>query len=424
MNELGHTIAIAWNELQVLWKDKGSLAIVFLLPLLLASVFGGNLAAARSSFEEGGEEPAFTLDVFLVNQDAGPYGAQIASALREIEILNVRRIGSAERADGLIVEGEAVAAIVVPEDFSQKVDAYEPSELLVIIDPTQPESAGIVTGVMNNIIDGVTLWGEISYGVRTVMTESGVLDGATLDQVRAAGAQTTGVIMTQLSEMRQNPAIVVESGDLSSEEPPVDFINSLFAALMPGFAVMFAFFLVPVITGSLFLEKESGSFRRLMAAPVHRGSVLAGKMLAYLLVVAMQVLVLFALGSIFGMSIGDVPGIILVTVALGLSVTAMGMLVAALARNRKQADSIGTLLGFALGGISGCVPVGALLLAFRNEGILGNLARLTPHGHALEGFFRLLAENAGVVEVLPQAGILAGFALLFYVLAIWRFKFE
>ncbi|MFQ5398285.1 MAG: ABC transporter permease [Anaerolineae bacterium] len=261
---------------------------------------------------------------------------------------------------------------------------------MIIADPLQPQSANIVAGIVNNVADEVKVWGEISHGVHTVLSESGVLEGAPPDVVRAAEAQTTGVIMTQLNEMRQNPGIVVKSEDLTGDET-LDFLEMFFAAMMPGFAVMFAFFLVPtVITGSFFQKKEDGSFRRLLAAPIHRGAIIAGKMVAYMLVAGMQVFVLFTVGNILGMSLGDsLAGLVLITVSLGLAVTALGMLVAALARSRNQADSIGNLLGF-----------------------------------ALEGYFRLLAEGGGVGDILPQVGILAGISVLFYLVAMWRFKFE
>jgi ABC-2 type transport system permease protein len=71
----------------------------------------------------------------------------------------------------------------------------------------------------------------------------------------------------------------------------------------------------------------------------------------------------------------------------------------------------------------GCIQVGSRPL-FRASGLLGTISRLTPHAHALEGYMRLLAEDAGLMQVLPQVGILLAMAGVFYGVAIWRFKFE
>ena len=92
---------------------------------------------------------------------------------------------------------------------------------------------------------------------------------------------------------------------------------------------MFAFFIVGTIAATILTEKEEGTFRRLLASPIHRGSTIAGKMLAYMLVVGLQVLVVFGVGSgFFGVPLGNSPlGLLLVTLALALTATSLGMLV-------------------------------------------------------------------------------------------------
>nr|MBC8445624.1 ABC transporter permease [Chloroflexota bacterium] len=51
-------------------------------------------------------------------------------------------------------------------------------------------------------------------------------------------------------------------------------------------------------------------------------------------------------------------------------------------------------------------------------------SQFTPHAHAIEGYLKLMSQGAGVVEVLPQVGLLAGVGVLFFLIAMWRFKFE
>ena len=99
------------------------------------------------------------------------------------------------------------------------------------------------------------------------------------------------------------------------------------------------------------------------------------------------------------------------------------MLVAALARSSNQASSVGLILGFVMAGIGGCIPMSATPL-FRSAGLLSVLAALTPHGHALEGYYRLMAEKATLVEVLPQIGIVLVLGVVFFLVAQWRFRYE
>lgn len=416
VDALRRALVIAGKELRLFFQDKGQLLVLLGLPLLMASLFG-----SINNQSAGGGAPQ--LPVYLVNEDQGRYGAQLAETIGRIEVLRVQELGSTEEADRLVARGERLAAIVIPADFSARIDAYEQAKVVVIADPAQGQYGGLVTGVMKQAAAPIELQGEISYGVRKTLTEAGFFDEADPAQQRAAEAQNLGVIMTQLQAMAANPQIGVVSGDkegLVSLAP-----DNWFSLTIPMFAVFFAFFLVGTVSSALLKEREEGTLRRLLAAPMHRGSVIGGNVLAYGLLVVLQVGVLFAVGNaFFGMSLGDSPlGLLLLTMALAAATVSLGMVVAALARSHRQADSVGMIMGFLLGGLGGSIQVGLVPL-YRSEGLLGVVSRLTPNAHALEGYRRLMVEGAAAAQVLPQVAVLLGMAAVFFVFALWRFRFE
>jgi ABC-2 type transport system permease protein len=115
--------------------------------------------------------------------------------------------------------------------------------------------------------------------------------------------------------------------------------------------------------------------------------------------------------------------LIVMTLAVAFNATAFGLLIASLAKSAKQADSIGTVLGFILGSLGGAIAFSPTPF-YRSGGVIGTLASLTPQNHGVEGFYRLMAENASFVQVLPQVGILLGMGIFFFAIALWRFKFE
>lgn len=417
MNSLRYILVIAGKELQVLSKDRGSLAILFLLPLLLSSLLGSAGAAFYGTSEEG-EEPAISLDVILVDEDGGQYATQIANILHDIDELNIETMESATDADKRVAEGEVLGAIILPSDFSQKIDAYQPAEVVVVLDPVKEVGASIIAGIMNQVVGEVTVWGEISYGIRSVFDESGALEDAPTELRRAAEAQSLGAIMTQIQSMRQNPLVTIQSESLSEVEETSS--GNAFGFIVPNFTVMFAFFLIGVIAATLLKEKEEGSLRRLIAAPMPSSTIIGGKIAAYMLVIILQVVVLFGIASLaFSMPLGDAPlGLILLTLALALASSSLGMLLAAWAKTSSQADSTGTIVGFILAGLGGCI------VTFPRDSFMGNLSLLTPHGHATRAFHDLLNAGSGVVDILPQIGALLGFAVLFFLVAMWQFKFD
>jgi ABC-2 type transport system permease protein len=228
--------------------------------------------------------------------------------------------------------------------------------------------------------------------------------------------------------MRQNPAIAVQREDLAGEEREIPISGLVFTIYVPMFATMFAFFLVGFMAESILGEKEAGSFRRLLAAPIHRGTVVAGKMLAFVGVVFLQMLLLFGVGSLFfDMPLGDSPlGLLALTLALALTSTGLGMLLGSISRTRKQAGAIGMVLGFVLFLASGLPPSSISRTGYESglEGVRLVLSQLTPHAHAYDGYLRLMLEGAGMAEILPNILVLFGFGIVFFLIGLWQFKYE
>jgi ABC-2 type transport system permease protein len=53
-----------------------------------------------------------------------------------------------------------------------------------------------------------------------------------------------------------------------------------------------------------------------------------------------------------------------------------------------------------------------------------SLALALPTGWAMRGFHDIITRGLGLAEVAPEAIVLVGFAVLFLVIGIWRFRFE
>jgi ABC-2 type transport system permease protein len=99
----------------------------------------------------------------------------------------------------------------------------------------------------------------------------------------------------------------------------------------------------------------------------------------------------------------------------------LGLLLASVTKTGKQAGAFGILLGFVLAGLGGTL---IMYRVYEAEGFLGIIGRLTPNAHAVEGYYRIIIDGSGVASVWPQALILLGFALIFFLAAMWLFKFE
>lgn len=430
MNYMRDSLILAKKDLKVLFKDRGQLVVLFVLPLVFSLMLGGPHAGAKNLVSPSGEAK-LSINAILVNEDPGLLGAQVEEVLRDIQPLQIRPIASSSLADRKVADGDAPVAIVIPSDFSATIEANQPTRLRLIKDPARQAEAQVVAGILKEVLTELSIRVEIEYGIRAVYARTGALHGADPETARAVQAQTMGVVWTAVQEIRQNPAILVDRKDLAGEERVLTASGVVFGFIMPLFSTMFAFFMVGIMSESILKEKEAGSFRRLLAAPIHPGTVIVGKLVAFIGVVFLQMLVLFGIcSSLFDMPLGDPLGLLALTLALSLAATGLGMLLGSLARTSKEAGSIGILLGFGLWFASGFTRFsidlsgGAIQFNVPVEGLRAYVSQLTPHAHAIRGYYDLMIYGADLPRLLPNLAALLGFAGVFLAVAIWRFKFD
>ncbi len=430
MNILSNAIKLARKDLKVIFKDRGNVVVLFVLPLVFGLMLAGPYAGEKNLVSPSGEAK-LSISVLLVNEDEGSIGSQVEEVLKAIQPLRIQTSRSTATADQKVADGEARAAIIIPSDFSATIEANQPTRIQLIKDPASQTEGQVVAGILKEVLTELSIRAEVEYGIRAVYARTGALDGVDPETARAVQAQTMGVVWTAVQEIRQNPAILVERQDLSGEQRLLTASGVIFGFIMPVFSTMFAFFMVGIMAESILKEKEAGSFRRLLAAPIHPGIVVVGKLLAYIGVVFLQMLALFGICSaLFDMPMGDPIGLIALTLALALATTGMGMLLGSLAKASKQAASIGMLLGFGLWLASGYTSFsldlggGAIQFAVPIEGLKFYISQLTPHAHAISGYYDLMIYGADLGQLLPNIAVLLIFAVVFLTIAIWRFKFD
>jgi ABC-2 type transport system permease protein len=196
--------------------------------------------------------------------------------------------------------------------------------------------------------------------------------------------------------------------------------SDVYRQLVPGFTVMFVFFLVNIMARSFIHERQLGTLKRLRIAPLRPSSLLIGKTAPFFIVSLIQTAVLFLAGRfVWGMSWGNQPWLLLpVVVTTSLSATALGLLVATLVRTDSQVSAYANVVVITMAGISGCfMPRDWLPESIR----VTSLA--TPHAWALIGYHEILSEKAPSLGVVTQScGMLFGFSLFFFLLGCLLFS--
>ena len=385
MKTIYYTLAITGKEIQVILKDRFWLVILFLLPMLIGGFLGAINLATNPPVGEEGKKKGILLQVGLVNLDTGDFGTEVTKAIQEIDQFEVQAYSAVDQAQDRVAQGEVTAAIIIPANFSQKIDAYSPTEIEVIVDPAEPEGASIVTGIINQVVGEVTIWGEVQHGVRSIFEESGLLAQANPQEQRAIEAQNLGVIMTRINETRRNPAILVVSEDLQGAKIAGRHraIHCLYVCQSDCDVHILHRGDVQHITagGAGSRHDPAAAFGAGAArddhcrqdAGLHAAGLLAGGG-----AVRVANLLLRA-------PLGRSPlALVVMTLVVTFTAAAMGMMVAALAKSASQASSIGLILAFVLAALGGAMPAASKEPIGRAGGFLGSIAKLTPHNYAVE----------------------------------------
>ncbi len=348
------------KDVWLLLRDRGRLISLFALPVAFIVVFGSMF---KFGSDRGKPQP---IAIWYVSGDVR--GDKIRHALDETPGFAADPRGSAEAVRAAVAHEEVSAGLIVPD-------------------------AGPV---------------ELS------------IDLAAPIQVRA-GTQgaLTGVVMRAISPMTGPPPIEPKSPPGIAK--PIDQITG-FQVTVPGNAVLFGFFIVMTVAITFASERHTGTWKRMLAAPIPRWKALVGKLVPYFLIGLFQLAFLFGLGAIgFGMKVaGSISALIALTVALELCAMGMGLLVASFGGTEKQIGSIVPVVILVMGLLGGCMFPRLLMPPFMKQ-----LGHIVPQSWALDGYYDVLVrQGTSIADIAPSIGALCGFAALFIGFGLWRFRFE
>jgi len=194
-----------------------------------------------------------------------------------------------------------------------------------------------------------------------------------------------------------------------------------FDVAVPATSVLFAFFIAVTVGISFVEERQTGTWRRLLATPVSPRLLLVAKLVPWYVVGLVQMALLFGVGALaFGIEVrGSVLGLVALTAAVIYCAVALGLLVASFGGSAKQVGSIVAVVVLVMGMLGGgMVPRVVMPDAMRTMGLF------VPHGWAIDAYHDLLSDADTTLAMLtaPIAAIL-GFGTAFAALGLWRFRY-
>lgn len=463
---------LAKKDLRLLLRDTRAAIILLTMPLLFILVLGLALG-----------DPDERLHIYIVDEDAGlppnpgpypgkPWSQVVRDDLEKTAGIQVEAIPSRAEAERLVRLGKRPCVLVFQPSFSDQVhhcsfldDRFlggEPGinpffrdgvdlsvlDIEVLRDPKQALAVSIIEQVMQVSLLRVVMPWMIGKAFDKISEKQFIDEMATRVEITTFGkskakplallndrqrGEVGEGVQQSLQEMFKKydlraknwesltKSAVKVDGDSPLPISTTERFAQRFQTLVPGYIVMFAFFLVLTVGWLFVAERRQGTLVRLRAAPLSRAQILVGKLLPCFAVSLVQGLFLIVAGRVlFGMHWGPKPWLLAPVVAsTSFAAVGLSLLVASIARTESQVSIYGSLLVLVLGGLSGC-----LMPRYLMPEKMQRFSQITPHAWALDAYQELLLPNPQLANVWISCGVLVLFGFAFTAIAWLLLKLD
>ncbi len=362
-------LTLAGKDLRQRLRDRSAVMLAVVVPLALAAIFSvlfGPSSTPRA-FEYG------VVDADGSAMTAG-FTAEVLGALEDAEVAEVVALEDADTARGKVRDGDLDAAFLLPAGFGAGVRGEEPVAITVVGSPDSVTATSVARSVARSYVEGLD-------AVRVAVAALG-----------SSGVRLSPADIEQVAEQTVHGVSLVVLADVSAGARVLD-AKTYFAA---GMAVFFLLFTVQFGVSSLIDERAEGTLARLLAAPVPRWSILAGKLLTSVVLGVASLTVLVVATSLFlGAEWGNPLAVAALVLCGVLAATGITAVVASTARTAEQAGSWQAVVAVSLGLLGG-----AFFPIQQSGSFLATASLITPHAWCMQGLANL-SGGGGIGVVAP-----------------------
>jgi ABC-type multidrug transport system permease subunit len=214
---------------------------------------------------------------------------------------------------------------------------------------------------------------------------------------------------TQDSFLKTTPIV-------ASEETSPGLIQAV-----AGTAIMMLLFSLAAIGAGLIDEKQEGTLKRILYAPVNPINILLGKMLLANVISVFQLLVMFLFAWLaFGLAIfGNLPALVIMVLATSFACSGFGTLLAAVAKSRQQVQGLSTLIILIMSAVGGSmIPIFIMPLWMQK------IAVFSVNYWSIQGFYDIFWRMLPISDptFLSRLLVLVSIGLVLNLVAVWFFK--
>jgi ABC-2 type transport system permease protein len=394
-------LAIAWKDAIVRFASSSELLFFIVLPLVFTFLLAGGTPS-------GDEDPRIGL--LVVDESDTALSRQLLAEL--------------ERSTAVRPE------VVAREDAQNRFDERRASAVFLI--PTGIDLASLQNGSAEvellqqpNNLDATVAEQAVSTAIRRVSSAISAAQNAVRQRERMqpfaseAEKQTYFETSLALAHSVQSEAperVTVIEG---TTEDQVDYDPR--ANTSAGQLITWVFIPLFGISALFAYERQQGTLRRLLTTPASKATFLLGTISGQVAMALVQMLLLVGFGIlVMKLNWGREPlALLIILLASALAAAAFGTTMGTFIRTEGQASGLSVMFGMVFALMGGCwYPLELFPPAIQNA------VKVLPTTWAMQGLLDLVLRGGGLRDVLPEAAVLLGFAVIFFGVGVWRFRYE
>ncbi len=393
--------AIAWKDAIIRFSSAWELLFFIVLPFVFTYVLAGGTPS-------GNEDPRIRLPV--VDEARTSISQQIIAELKNSTAVRPDVI-SREEAQNQFDNRRAGVVFMIPagidlqtlQNGSAQVQLLQqPNDLDATVAERAVQTAirrvsSSVSAAQNAVKQREELQSFASDAEKQAFFESSLQTAQSIQ--KSTTERVTVVEGSTQDQVNYDPRANSSAGQL---------ITWVFIPLF-GISSMFAY------------ERQKGTLQRLLTTPSSKATFLLGTISGQVVIALAQMLALVGCGIlVMKLNWGREPlALFMLLVASALAAAAFGTTMGTFIKTESQANGLSTMFGMVFALMGGCWYPLELFPA-----TIQNVVKILPTTWAMQGMLDLLLRGGGLPDILPEVGVLLGFAVIFFSVGVWRFRYE
>lgn len=331
------TLAIANRVIKELIRDKRTLALMFVAPVIVILLLSVLFSANSTTHVKIG-----TVAV----------SKTVRSNLDDVKHVTVKSYTNKKQAKQAL-KHEKIDSIIQKEDGEYRITYAN----------TDSTKTTAVKMAFKNVLTKGTMT-SMKHQMTMMKTQLQTTANALTKLEKQMPAKNKSKLVSSSSSAKLSPKVTkVTKPKITNHYVYGDADTGFFDKILPILIGFFVFFFVFLISGmALLKERTSGTLERLLATPVKRSEIVFGYMISYgILAIVQTVIIVMATVWLLGIDIvGNVFNLVLINLILALVALAFGILVSTFARSEFQMVQFIPLIVIPQIFFSGIIPLDSM----------------------------------------------------------------